>query len=260
MNEDITQKVIDYLDNRLSPEERAQFESELLHSPSLAKEVEAYRQLFGDIESEPDAVPSEALKDTFLNMLEVEQKNQGKVVAMKPRSWSRYNWVAKIAASVVILLSVYYLGRYSMTTESEQQMATIEEKNEDAKEMVLLALLENQSASKRIQGANSTHEMSDLDEQIIEALANRLRFDDNTNVRLAALEALGRSIHSKKVVDIFIQALEEEKNPSIQIALIHYLAGIQEKKAAAPMQKLLELEETQPFIKEEIKTVLPKIS
>ena len=64
---------------------------------------------------------------------------------------------------------------------------------------------------------------------------------------------------SETVKTAFIEALGTEKNPSIQIAIIQALVSIQEKKAIGPMQKLLEREDTQPFIKDEIKLGLPKI-
>ena len=83
--------------------------------------------------------------------------------------------------------------------------------------------------------------------------------DENDNVRLTAFEALSRFTSSEKVKEVFLEALGKEKNPSIQIAIIQVLVQIQEKKAVEPMQRLLEQEDTQPFIKEQIKTGLPKI-
>ncbi|MEC7263138.1 MAG: HEAT repeat domain-containing protein, partial [Bacteroidota bacterium] len=62
------------------------------------------------------------------------------------------------------------------------------------------------------------------------------------------------------VKNVLIEALEKEKNPSIQVAIIQTLVQIQEKKAAEPMKKLLEKEDTQPFIKEQIKAVLPSLT
>ena len=123
----------------------------------------------------------------------------------------------------------------------------------------MLSLMENQSASRRIQGVNLIEEFTIPDEAIITALANRMLFDNNTNVRLSAVEALGKFTQSDTVKKTFITALETEKDPSIQITIIHTLVTIQEKKAIAPMQRLLEQEETQPFVKQQIKSLLPSI-
>ena len=84
-------------------------------------------------------------------------------------------------------------------------------------------------------------------------------YDENTNVRLTAVEALREFANSEAVKEAFITALQNEKDPSIQITLIHTLVEIQEKKAIQPMRRLLEQQETQPFVKQQIESLLPKI-
>ena len=73
------------------------------------------------------------------------------------------------------------------------------------------------------------------------------------------MEALAKFSYSEQVKTLFIQALETEENPSVQVALIEILGQLQEKKAIEPLKRLLEKEETQPFIKKEINNALPKI-
>ena len=77
---------------------------------------------------------------------------------------------------------------------------------------------------------------------------------------MTAFEALVKFTSSETVKNTFIEALEQEQNPSIQVAIIQALVQIQEKKAAEPMKKLLEKEDTQPFIKDQIRAVLPSIT
>jgi HEAT repeat protein len=123
----------------------------------------------------------------------------------------------------------------------------------------MLALLENKSASKRIRGIQYIEEFSQPDPEIVKALVMRMLNDENINVRLTAVNVLQRFIASETVKNGYIKALEIEKDPSIQITIIQLLVKIQEKKALKPMQKLLELNETHSFVKEEIKAILSNI-
>lgn len=248
-----------YYDGTLTPEALKAFEKKRKDSNEFDQEVEAYGILFEAITTEEQEVPSKALEANFLKMLEEEKVNQAKVVSIAPE---RKGWgfgVLKIAASVAVLISIFYLGRYSKFTETQNQITLVERETVEAKQMAMLAMMENQSANKRIQGVQYVEELHEPDPAIIRALAERLQFDENTTVRMAALEALSKFQSSEEVKLVFLKILESEKNPSIQIALIQNLVNMREKKAIKPMQKLLEQEDTQPFIKNEINQALPKI-
>ena len=167
---------------------------------------------------------------------------------------SRFNYKTflKYAAGLALLISTFLVGRY----QQRQQVNKLKTENLTNKQTTMLALMENESASKRIQGVQYIEEFSDPDPEIVEALVKRMLYDENTNVRLTAVTALEAFITSDAVKDGFIKALEAEKDPTIQINIIKALVKIQEKKALKPMQKLLEKDETQSFVKDEIKTVL----
>ncbi|MEM0933413.1 MAG: HEAT repeat domain-containing protein, partial [Bacteroidota bacterium] len=175
----------------------------------------------------------------------------------KESSWASN--VLKIAASIALLVTSFQIGSVFQQKKTDGDIASLENETLRMKQTVMLSLMENQSASKRIQGVNYIEEIPNPDDAVVAALANRMLYDENDNVRLTAFEALSRFTSSDKVKEVLIQALGQEKNPSIQIAIIQVLVQIQEKKAVGPMQRLLEQEDTQPFIKEQIKTGLPKI-
>lgn len=257
--EELTDLIPDYFDGTLTKEELQVFETKMKDSTSFAKEVEAYRVLFEAIKKEDEQIPSKGLEQNFLKMLEEEKTNQGRVVTITPE---RKNWgygFMKVAASIAALVSIFYLGRYSQSKETDSRLQLVQNETAQVKQMAVLAMMENQSANKRIQGVQFIQDIEEPDQDILEALASRLRHDENTNVRMAALEALSKFSSSKLVKSVFLEILENEKNPSIQIALIQNLVEMGEKKAAKPMRKLLEQEDTQPFIKDEINQALPKI-
>ncbi|MEL6974236.1 MAG: HEAT repeat domain-containing protein [Bacteroidota bacterium] len=251
----------EYLDDLLPPEKRNEFEAYLKTCPDCEKELEEMRILFAAIAEDKISVPSSNLRNAFLKDLEEAKAKDVKVIPLAQKK-EKSNWASnllKVAASVALLVASFQMGGFFEKEKSNQSLETLQNESLVMKQQVMLSLMENQSASKRIQGVNYIEEIPNPDEAIVTALSQRMLNDENDNVRLTALEALARFAANDMVKDVFIKALEKEKNPSIQILIIDILVSVQEKRAVAPMQKLLEQEDTQPFIKKQIQTGLPKI-
>jgi hypothetical protein len=252
-------KIVDYLDGKLSKSEIEAFEAQLKTDNDLQQEVKEFKTLFSGFSSEKNVMPSEQLATNFERLLEDEKNNQVKVVSIHSKS-TKLAWQAfKIAASITALLGVFIMGRYSKQEQLNTSLAEAHQEVLEYKEATLISLLGNESASKRIQGVQLLEEFDQPDKDIVSALGEKMLRDESTNVRLSAMEALSKFSYSDQVKTIFIRALETENNPSIQVALIEILGQLQEKKAIAPLKRLLEKEETQPFIKKEINNALPKI-
>ena len=253
----------DYLDNLLSTLKKKEVEAHLKTCASCAEELEEYKSLLKDLKEEKMIQPSTELSRNFEKMLANEKDNLVSVVSINnPESKNNKSWFLssmKVAASIALLIAAFVGGRYFQNQESEQEIAFIESESLQLKQTTMISLMENQSASKRIQGVQFIEEFEKPDEAIIKALADRMLYDENTNVRLTAVEALSNFSKSEQVKVAFIEALETEKDPSVQIVIIKNLVKTQEKKAVKSMQKLLEQEDTQPFIKEEINQVLSEI-
>ncbi|MBO0320756.1 HEAT repeat domain-containing protein [Muricauda sp. CAU 1633] len=256
----VLELIPEYLDGVLPVEIQKQVEEHLLKCPKCQKEMEEMKLLFNALDTEVVAVPSDRLKAKFEEALEAEKENMGQVVSLTSRK--RSNWASnllKVAASIALLVAAFQMGSLFQQQKVDENISVLKDETLQMKQTAMLSLMENQSASKRIQGVNYIDEFEHPDEAIIKALANRLLNDENDNVRLTAFEALSKFTSSETVKNVFIDALGQEKNPSIQIGIIEELVKIQEKKAIDPMKKLLDEEETQPFVKEQIKTGLPKI-
>ncbi|MGW9684838.1 HEAT repeat domain-containing protein [Flagellimonas sp. 2504JD1-5] len=251
----------EYLDNILSKTKTLEVEKHLSICSECQKELEEFKVLFDAIASEPESMPSDRLRTKFEEALELEKATTAKVITFSSKS-RKSSWASnllKVAASIALLVGSFQMGSVFQQSKSNDDLALAQNESLQLKQTAMLSLMENQSASKRIQGVSYIEEFPNPDEAIVIALTNRLLHDENDNVRLNAFEALSKFTASETVKTAFISALETEKNPSIQIAIIQALVSIQEKKAIGPMQKLLEREDTQPFIKNEIKLGLPKI-
>lgn len=254
----IQNSILDYIENNLSKKDTAEFATHINTCENCKTELKEMQEFLSVISTNELERPSENLRKNFERILsEEKQLQEAKVVKLQPKSnWKPY---LRVAASITLLISAFLFGRYQQTQQINQEVVELKNESLIIKKNTMLALMENKSASKRIQGVQYIEEFSDPDPAIMSALIKRMLGDENTNVRLTAANALEGFIASEIVKDAFIKALEIEKDPSIQITIIQLLVKIQEKKALKPMQKLLEHNETHSFVKEEIKTILSNI-
>ena len=246
---DVQEQLMAYVMNEVTKLERVAIENHIQTCGACKTElanVQSFLDVMNTVEEEQ---PSNNLKQRFATTLQEEiNKEETKVVALTPqKEWKSY---LRVAASVVILISGYFLGKLS------NNESTIKSNKE---QQAIFSLLENQSASKRILAISKTTTYSVEDTRIIDALINKMFVDKNTNVRLAAIEALAKFSSLEKVRNALLKALETDKEPSVQIELIQVLAEIQEKRALVPMKKLLNHEETPDYVKQELAYNMPTL-
>ncbi len=258
----IVDSIPEYLEGTLTKEEHTKITQHISQCKACEQEVADYKKLFKAFTEEPLKTPSDALEKNFLQLLEEEKQNAVKVVSLHKGTTSGNHWgkgLLKIAASIALLVTAFTAGGYFKSQETQAQLAQVEQESLQLRKTTMMSLLENQSASKRIQAVSYIEDFKSPDDAVVAALADRMLHDENTNVRLTAVDALGKFGTSKLVKAAFVEALGTEKDPSVQIAIIQNLVKLQEKNAVGPMKKLLEQEDTQPFVKEEINNVLSEI-
>ncbi len=246
-------QIIEYVDGTLSMEASKELEQHIADCESCEKTLKETRTLLEDLNTMGPALPSDALRISFLEMLKEEKKLQEpKLKELKSDSSLSWKTAFQIAASLLLLVGGYLWGSHAKNQEVTQQISLLNQEAKSLKQDMTLALLDNQSASKRIKAVNYTEEIVQPDTKILVALIDRMNYDANINVRLAAAEALSRFSNNEEVKDAFIEALTTEKNPSIQIAVIEFLVKVQDQRARAPMQILLEQSETPGYVKDHV--------
>ena len=248
---DIEHKIIDFIDNKLSKESAQEIENHLASCGSCKVIFDEASVLFRDLTNVKVHEPSQSVRTNFYAFLEEEKQLEStKVITLKSKSEFAWKRAFQIAASFLLLFLGYFMGSYSIKQSANQEIAILKQETLEMKEDMLLAMIDNRSASTRIKAVNFTEELVQPDQKILDALLERMQFDTNINVQLAAAEALSKFSELEQVKKAFIDALSTEKNPSLQIAIIQFLADIQEKRALIPMQKLLEEPETPDYVKE----------
>lgn len=247
----IQDKLIDFLDNNLSKKETTQVKNHLHNCEICKKEAEQLKHIITTIYKEKEELPSTKLQDTFNSFLRQEiQQESTKIVSIKTQNnWKR---ALQVAASILLLISAFLLGKNQANFSNSMVL-------KDKKEEKVLAMFNNSSASKRILAVNNSKEFTKENTEIIQAIINKLLYDENANVRLAAVEALTKFSTLEMVKKALLKSLETEKDPIIQIELIHILAKIQEKRALTPMKRLLNKEETPNYVKHELANTITNL-
>ena len=256
--ENHSDKLIDYLDNKLSVQEMKEMEQALANTPELSNDLEELKQMMNIMDSDTNVNPSPRLKTNFDSFLK-EQIRLQEFESSERIQNSKKNTAAKtvklstvyryaVAAAALILVGVL-AGR--LYTQEEQI---------DVMSQELYAMLEEKSTSQRIKAVNMSHDIEAPNDGILEALIKTMNTDKSSNVRLAAVTALEKFTEDKKVINAFINSLGVQDDPTVTIALINILASIKEQNAIAPLEQLLKDDKHMQFVKDEAQVGIFKLT
>ena len=256
--EEIENKIFAYVEGQLSKVEVDKMERHIAQCDHCKTELSKSKELLAAMGAMEPSEPNEKMRYSFEEMLEREKQvlKDRSVSRILPLSWKT---AFQIAASVLLLLMGYLYGEQRGHKEAQMQIVHLEEKAKGLKAEMTLAMLDNRSASKRIQAVSYSEQISMPDEKILQAIIGKLHYDDNVNVRLSAAEALSRFQENKLVKNAFVKALEIEKNPDVLIAVIQFLAHTKDKRAVTPMQKLLKEPEVPQYVKSQLNDGLSQL-
>jgi hypothetical protein len=241
-----------HLESSLSEGASSDVEKHLKSCSDCQKELDEMKAFLLVLESQEMEKPSSNLRMNFARNLAVEiEEKELKTIPLNPKqNWKLY---LRVAATVLLIVSAFLLGK------QQANITRIAKNIQKGDKKEVLDLLKNNSASKRILAVYSAEKFTKKDTKIIQALINRLFFDKNTNVRLAAAETLLKFSSERMVRDALIKSLETDKSTAVQIELIQILSKIQEKRALKPMEEMLKKEETPQYVKQQLQLNLPSL-
>lgn len=196
-------------------------------------------------------VPAADLDDRFYRMLSAMKKES------KGFSWSNFfSWpelAPRLALASVTLLIGFMIGYlFVPSPESNKEVAQLSQQVSDLKEMMMLSLLEKESATERLKAVSLTSEMSSASDNVTSALLQTLNFDENINVRLAALDALKPYARDSRVREELVRSISKQESPLVQVALAELMVALQEKSSVKELRKLLESDRTPKEVKKKI--------
>jgi hypothetical protein len=106
------------------------------------------------------------------------------------------------------------------------------------RQTVALSLLDQQSATSRLEGISWSSRVERPEPDLVSALLTMVGHDPNTNVRLSALDALEKFAGDPTVRKALVDSLPRQDSPLVQIALIDALVHLRDRAAAGELRKL----------------------
>ena len=258
--------MIEYLSDELDREGRIAFEKFLEGHPGYREKFVGLRQTWNDLEDLEVPQPSSEMDTRFFSMLhsEVEKKEKS--------SQDRKNWVStfleglwkpQVAYGILLLfmgLSFgYFLKSDNPSVDSMKTTVVADEETEDVRAKLVLTLLDQPSANKRLQGINEVNKISKVDATVINALLKTLNNDANVNVRLAAIESLTNYLDNPLVREGLVQSIVQQDAPIVQVTLANLMIALQEKKSIEPFRKLMQTKELDKTVKQKLETTIKAI-
>lgn len=267
---DYREQITSLLNDTLSQSERADIENHMMGCKDCREEFEAsvkIWELMGEI-SQPE--PSESMQTGFYNVL----SNYKEEVAADRNPFSDFIirftgfWTRQLqprmAYSFLLvaagLTAGYLLHQPKQSAESfNKQIDSLSSQVSEIKQVLMLSLLGDESASQRIRAVSYTDEMSNVDLKVLSALFTTLNEDPNVNVRLATLEALVKLSGEPKVREGLVKSIELQESPMMQSAIADAMVRLQEKSSVKSLQNLLNKKDLNQIAKTNIQKSIQQL-
>lgn len=173
-------------------------------------------------------------------------------------------WLGAMAATLVIGV---LLGRESLRGgvasapgPAASDITTLRQELHDTREMVTLALLRQSSAAERLRGVSWSERIDNPGADVVSALLDTLAHDPNVNVRLAAIDALGRYGDRPGVRSGARDALSTSaSSPLVQVALIDLLVQLNDPSSKDSLRRLADDEHTDVSVRDRAKQALQQL-
>jgi len=162
--------------------------------------------------------------------------------AARPLSFRRQRTVRRrmyqLGYGLAALLAGIVVGVMFRPDNHREEVAEMRGELRALRQDVALSMLQQTSASARLQGVSVSAQVARQDPQVMSALLETLATDPSPNVRLAAVDALAGRAGEPAVQLRLGEALRREDSPLVQIALADALLtadGEQARRIVAPL-------------------------
>ena len=251
----------DYLQSRLSPELATVVEKHLAACPACGEEAALWKNLA----LLPEEQPSPALRTRFKAMLESYQEGRLENTSITTPAkktpaplWGLGNWkqmpFAGVAWACLFLVCGYLIGKnsYHQPAQDAGQVQAMRDELAATRRMVALSLLQQQSATQRLEGVSWSTRLQQPDPKVLNALQHTLRFDNSVDVRLASLDALSRYSDRPEVRQDLVDALQARQSPLVQVALIDLLVDLHDTSAVPQLKRFQQDAKIDPTVRKRV--------
>lgn len=251
--EEVRDQFTDYLGESLAEPLRSEIQKHLIACELCREEAETMKSFWMKLGSLPvEAADSTTLRARFDIMLEAYQHGLSHAPAQSwwdnLNTWLAIWWPRQPALQFGLTLALLAIGVVtglqlrSTPTPSPvvptPEIVALRDELHDMRQMVVLSLMQQQSASERLKGVGWSNQIDQPDTEVLSALMDTLMHDQNVNVRLAAIDALRKFGERQFVKKGVLQALATQDSPMVQAALIDYMVETNDKDSVATIRQI----------------------
>ncbi len=269
--EQIAELLPDYLQGGLAREQASEVERHCEHCVNCAQDVVMWKKL-ALLPAEQPGPESRARFEAMLHAYAATSSDQGFSAETandrekRNARWGFFGWLRSplgaAAWSVALLVIGVAVGtrvNNGPTHAQPDEIAAMHVELSNMRQLVALSMLQQQSASERLQGVSWSGREAHLDSQIQSALLHTLRYDNSVDVRLAALDALSRHANQPQIRKGVVDALQEQQSPLVQVALIDQLAEWRDPDAAQRLRNFQQTPNLNPTVRQRAEWAISKL-
>ncbi|MCE7072795.1 HEAT repeat domain-containing protein [Dyadobacter sp. CY327] len=265
-------KLEDWLHDDLDKADRQNMERHLAECVHCQEAFTSDKQLWESLGKMKVPEPSEEMRVNFYAMLDNFKATEETSTAFswqtfiqKLRDFVLPQWSVQVAFSLLLVGLGWVIGHKTSknnvsASAYQEQIETLATQVEQMKSTMMLALIDNPSATERLRAVSYTSDITHADEKVIDALFSTLNNDANVNVRLVALEALTQFATNSVVREGLVKSLAVQDSPMVQVALADVMVKLQEKGSVKELRKLLDREGLNDLVKNKIEQSIKDLS
>lgn len=238
-----------YNEGLADPSEVQQLEKMIEEGAVDLTQLRELHKLDDNMDKISEPVPTQELDSRFYEMLAKEKKPS--VAKSFPWSWSD-SVFAKLSVGALLLVGGFSAGLLMQKRTSGDEVKVLANEVTNLKEMMMISLLEKESATDRLKAVSLTEEIQGS-RKVTDALFKTLNADPSVNVRLASLEALQNYSKSPAVREGLVRAIAQQDSPLVLVALADLMVKLQEKSSVKELRKIMDQKTTPTEVKQRIK-------
>lgn len=259
----------DYMNKQLPPATQEELEKHIEGCNNCREDVVIMKTLWDKMGEMETPEPSVNVKVRFYTMLDTYTASVNDKKSFLNNihdSWNKL-WQLQprwpLAYTIIIILMSFGCGYWvfhnSRSDNQEQQLQALTTQVHELRQTMMLALLENPSASERMRGVSYTSEIKHADKQVIDALLATLNNDPNVNVRLSTLDALAHLASHPEVRAGLIESIVQQDSPLMQSAIADVMLKLQEKRSVKSFKELLKQKNLDHGVREKINETITQL-
>jgi len=250
--DETTPLLMDRLQGGISPADDERLAAHVATCADCRAEVQAMTETWNDLGNlDDEEVPHERLRARFHAGLAAYEARESRhwTERLLGGLWPQQPALQMALAAALALVGV--LVGQQLPSSGDAELVAL--RNEVR--AVGIALLDHQSASERLLGVQWTRGAAQSPE-IVNALLERVQYDPNLSVRLAAVDALRDDLDRPEVVDGLAAALMRQESPLLQVALTDALLAVGAGPGIEAVRGVLARSDLDPTVREYLQMAL----